>query len=110
MKIEIKNGSNVKQRIYLKSDTILRFLITDDDAAETLLICKSSEVDLVTTDFDLYEAIASIKSYDDFKLNKLGKLFEVVEVYSYREKMNKAKPVLTEQRVDEIRKLALKKT
>ena len=107
MKIEINDGNRVKQKVYLKPEMILRFLITSNDQMETLILCKSSEIDLITTDFNLYEAIASIKTDDAFKLNKLGKLFEVVDIHSFREKTNSIKPVLTDKRVDEIRKLAL---
>lgn len=106
VRIQIKNNS--KQEFYLSPEIILKYLITDDDKIDTLVMCKSSEIDLVTTDYSLYEAIGSIKPYDQTKLNKLVKLLEVVEVVSYKNRMNKEKPILKEDRVEELRKLALK--
>jgi hypothetical protein len=107
MRINIKNGN--KQKMFLQPETIVRYLIMDDDDTDTLILCKSSEVDLVTTDKDLYEALGSVKPYDDFKFNKLRKLFEVTEIMSFKEMEGKQKPILKEERVEEIRKLALKK-
>ena len=96
-----------KQKMFVKSETILRYLITDDDATDTLITCKSSEIDLVTSDHDIYRALASIKLYDKFNLNKLKKFFEVVEIVSYAQTMRKPKPIIKEEDVENIRKLAL---
>ena len=79
--------SSLKQKFYLSPDAILRYLLMEDDKIDTLIMCKSSEVDLITTDFSLYEAIGSVKPDDDVKLNKLTKLFEVVNVISYKARM-----------------------
>jgi len=98
---------NQKQKFFVKSETILKYLITDDDATDTLITCKSSEIDLVTSDYDVYKALASIKQYDRFNLNKLKKLFEAVEIVSYAQNMKKAKPIIKEEEVESIRKLAL---
>ena len=96
-----------KQKLFVKTDIILRYLITDDDATDTLITCKSSEIDLVTSDYDVYKALASIKQYDKFNLNKLKKFFEVVEILSYAQTMRKPKPIIKEEDVENIRKLAL---
>ncbi len=98
-----------KQKIMLKPEIILRYLISDDDETDTLIMCKSSELDLQATDYDIYQALGSIKPYDNFKFNKLKKLFEVVEVVSYRETKKCEKPILKEDDVEKIRKLALNK-
>ena len=98
-----------KQKFFVKAETILKYLITDDDETDTLIMCKSSEIDLVTSDYDIYKALASVKSYDAFKLNKLAKFFEVVEIVSYKEKMQKEKPILKENDVEQLRKIALEK-
>lgn len=102
MKIEI---SSQKQKRFLEPEIILRYLIIDDDKLDTLIMCKSVEISLFTSDHNLYEAIASIKPYDAFKLNKLAKLLEVTEVVPH----NKEKTILKHERVDELRNLALKK-
>ncbi len=109
MRIEIKNGFGSKQKIQLKPEVILRYLITNDDEAETLIMCRGSELELYTTDKDIYEALCSVKPYDNFNLNKLKKLFEVVDVVSYKKEFGKNKPIVKESRVEELRKLALKK-
>ena len=50
-----------KQKYFLKAERILKYLITEDDDTDTLITCKSSEIDLVTSDYDVYQALASIK-------------------------------------------------
>ena len=96
-----------KQKFFLKSATILKYLITDDDETDTLITCKSSEIDLITTDFDVHKALASVKEDDKFNLNKLKKLFEVVEIISYVQLKNQRKPIIKQEDVEKIRKLAL---
>lgn len=103
MKIEIN-----EQKSYLNSEIILKYLITEDDKINTLIMCKSSEINLVTSDYEVYEAIGSIKPYDNFKLNKLTKLLEVIELVPHPNK-DKNKDILKEKRVEELRKLALSK-
>ncbi len=96
-----------RKKLFLASDIILKFLITDDDATDTLILCKNTMFHFTTTDFCVYEALASIKTYDDFKLNKLAKFFEVVQIVSYQNVNGREKPLLTHERVDELRKIAL---
>ncbi|MFC1768231.1 hypothetical protein ACFLZX_00575 [Nanoarchaeota archaeon] len=93
----------MKKKLFVSPETILKFLISDDDKTDTLIICNSSEVDLVTDSYTLYEAIGCIKQYDKFKVNKLTKLLEVVELLPKK----KGEHVLTHERVDEIRSKAL---
>ena len=107
MKIKI-NGETPKQKLILKPEAILRYLITDDDKIGTLIMCKSSEVDLITDDYAIYEALGSVKPFDNFKLNKLRKLFEVATISSYKQRIGEEKPILKQERVEELRKLALK--
>lgn len=96
-----------KQKYFLKAERILKYLITDDDETDTLITCKSSEIDLVTSDYDVYQTLASIKEYDNFNLNKLKKLFEVVEIVSYAQNMKKHKPILKDEDVKVLRNLVL---
>src|SRR3989338_9787436 len=103
MKIEIKNGNS--QKSYLKPEIILRYLITDNDEIDTLIMCRSAEIELVASDYGIYEALGSIKPYDNFKLNKLTKLLEVIELIS--KGLDKKNKVLKEERVEELRALAL---
>jgi hypothetical protein len=86
---------------HLHAEEILRYLITEDEALNTLILCNPHQISLVTTDQDLYEALGSIRPYDAFQLNKLTKLLEIVHT------QHKHKPILTHERVEEIRKKAL---
>jgi DNA polymerase III sliding clamp (beta) subunit (PCNA family) len=98
-----------QQKFFIKSEIILKYLITEDDATDTLITCKSSEIALMTTDYDIYKALASVKNYDNFNFNKLKKLFEVVEVVSYAQHTRTPKPILKDDEVEKIRKLAIGK-
>jgi hypothetical protein len=89
----------------LLASAILRYLIGKDDEIETLIMCKGSELKIVTSDKALYEALGSIKPQDEFKLPKLVKLFEVTQIQTAKDK-----PILTDERVEELRKAALKDT
>jgi len=91
----------------LKPELILRYLISDHDETDTLIMCNSSKYNLVTTDQNIYQALCCIKPEDSFNMNKLKKLFEVADVHSFKEKFRKAKIIVTEKRVEELRKLAL---
>src|SRR3989338_7073030 len=95
------------QSYALRADIILRYLITADDATDTLITAKSSEINLVTTDFEIYRALACIRQEDAFNLNKLRKLFEAVAVMSYEHQTGKKKPILKEADVEATRALAL---
>ena len=98
-----------KRSVYLNSETLLKFFLGTDDQIDTLIQCRGTEVDLITYDNDLYEALGSIKPYDNFQFQKLMKLFEVLDILSYRKNFGKEKPILTHQKVDELRARVLKK-
>tara|TARA_Y100000310_G_scaffold326243_1_gene390875 strand:+ start:1913 stop:2233 length:321 start_codon:yes stop_codon:yes gene_type:complete len=97
-----------KRNERIDTEMILKYLIKDDDELNTKIMCKEHGINLVAVDKDVYEALGSIKKYDLFKLNKLTKFFEIVDVISFKERTGKEKSVLTFEKVDEIRKLALK--
>lgn len=96
-----------KQKMYLKPEALLKFFLGTDDEIDTLIKCKGSEIELVTYDHDLYEALGSLKDYDSLDVRKLIKLFEVVDILSYKKSLGKEKPILTHERVEQLRKLAL---
>jgi hypothetical protein len=106
MKINIEEGKleEKQKRMIIKPEAILRYLITEDDKMDTLIMCKGEQLNLITTDYSLYEAMGSVMQYDNFKLNKLVKFFQVVDIQSCGRK----KEILKEERVEELRKLALK--
>ena len=99
---------NTKQKLMLKPELILRYLIGDDDETDTLIMCKNSTINFITTDHDVYQALCCIKPSDNFNFNKLKKLFEVADIASFKEKFGRDKIIVTEKRVEELRDLALK--
>jgi len=110
MRIDIDNNNEMqKQKLYLKAGAILKYFLGTSDKIETLVMCRSNEVDLVTTDQDLYEALGSIKDYDNFNQRKLVKFLEVVEIGSLKRVKGKERTILSHERVEELRKIALKK-
>lgn len=106
VKIEGEDMQNIQKpkKMMIKPEAILRYLISDDDKMDTLIMCQGEQLSLMTTDHYVYEAMGSIKPYDNFRLNKLVKFFQVVDVHS----QGKKKDILKEERVEELRKLALK--
>jgi hypothetical protein len=114
MKVPINNNSpeyfeehKQRQRIFLSSTTLLKYFLNTDDYIDTLITCRGTELELVTHDYNLYEALGSLKPYDNFNLNKLIKLLEVVRITPYENKEGKS--ILTDKRIEELRKEALKK-
>lgn len=94
------------QKIYLNAPTILKFLIGEDQQLNDLIILNKQP--MMTTDRELYEAVGSLAKYDAFVPTKLSKLFEVVDVYPHRDLTHSEKPLLTFEKVEAIRKEALK--
>ena len=92
--------ADAKQAYYLTSEAILKYLLNTSDNIDTLITCKGTEVNLTTTDFNLYEALGSLNETDDFRLNRLTKFLEVVHIESG------TKGILTHERVEELRKAA----
>lgn len=113
MRIEIRDGnpaqqSRHKKQIGLNSEAILRFLMGSDEKIETMVMCKDPNVDLVTNDNEIYNALGSLRPYDSFKLNRLTKFFENVDVRSFKDTTGSEKPILTFEKADALRQSALK--
>ena len=97
------NNLPIKKRIILKPEHILRFFIGQDEQLDDLIIFHNEKFHLTASDAGLYQAMGSIKEYDDFNKAKLVKFLEVVSIVPAR------KIMLTHERVSELRNLALKK-
>ncbi len=89
------------QRVYLKAESIHRFLSGDHDELDTLIMCQT-QTRLVTTDQSLYEALGSFKDKTQINLNKLVKLLEMVRIESFEQAMKKPRTILKDVRVNEI--------
>ena len=114
MRIEIRRGglkqvSSQKKQVMLNAAAILKYLVGNDEKIETMIMCKDPHLSLATTDNEIYNALGSLKPYDSFKINRLTKFFENVDVRSFRQNTGSEKPVLTFERADELRKSALNK-
>lgn len=92
---------------YLPAHAILRFLITDNQDLNNLIIYEPSKYDIITTDQEIYEALSSIKDYDKINMAKLKKLFEVAEVNSHKKLMGEKRTLVIEEKVESIRTKAL---
>ncbi|HLC19616.1 MAG TPA: hypothetical protein VJK72_01770 [Candidatus Nanoarchaeia archaeon] len=95
--------------IVLTSDMILKYLLGTDEKIETAILCKPENTEIVSTDLALYEAIGSMKQYDNVQLNKLTKLLESAHIFSHKQQTGSEKPILKEERVEQLRKIALDK-
>ena len=96
---------NTKQKFYLSAEALLKFFLGKDDKIETMILCKQNDVDLMTTDQSLYEALGSIQDRTKIDYNKLVKLLEVVNILPYEQVAKQDRKILTPERVDELNKL-----
>ncbi len=94
--------SDNKQKMYLRAEAILKYLMGQEEL-HTLITTKNTEVDLVTTDQSLYEALGSVKNREDIDINLLVKLLEVTTVNSFKDMMKQDRKILTPERVAELR-------
>ena len=92
----------MKQKMYLRPEAILKYL-RGDETLNTLITAKNTEVDLVTTDQSLYEALGSVEDRSEINMNLLVKLLEVTSIVSHQEMMKEDRKILTEDRVKELR-------
>ncbi len=102
------DGSETKQQYFLTAEALLKYLLGASERISTMILCKDAETDLVTTDYDLYEAFGSVKTYDGLTKARIVKLLENVDIISYRKEKGEEKRILTHERVEELRKSALK--
>src|SRR3989338_1855440 len=114
MRVEINNSGNgtkssskTKRQYFLTAEAILKYLLGTSERISTMIMCKEPDTDLMTTDYELYQAFVSIKKYDGLAHAKVVKLFENVDVISHRKENGEEKKILTHERVEELRKHAL---
>ncbi|MBN1502999.1 hypothetical protein JW930_05635 [Candidatus Woesearchaeota archaeon] len=91
-----------KEKVFLKPEAILRYLC-GNEKLHTLIACKDTTYDLITTDQSLYEALGSVKNRSEIDINLLVKLLEVTEIIPHRQTNKEEREILTPQRVQEIR-------
>ncbi len=108
MEISNGNGSKARQQYFLTAEALLKYLLGTSESISTMIMCKTPDADLVTTDYELYQAFGSVKNYDDVTKARIVKLLESVDILSYRKEKSDEKKILTHERVEELRKKALK--
>ena len=110
MKAEMDGDKRTESRhkYFLTAEAILKYLLQTSERISTMIMCKDENIDLTTTDYELYQAIGSVQKYDTLTRARLVKFLENVDVFSYRQEKGE-KRVLTHDRVEELRKLALGK-
>ena len=96
--------NKTKQKFYLSTEALLKFFTNKDEKIETMILCRPDDVELMTTDQSLYEAIGSIQDRSKIDYNKLVKLLEVTTILPYEQVAKKERFVLTPERVDELNK------
>ncbi len=92
-----------KQKLFVSPEAIYKYLLGMDENVDTLISCKNNEVDLITSDQAIYEALGSIENKQDINYFKMVKLLEVVRIISHEERFNSPRKILTEERVQEVR-------
>ncbi len=102
-----KNHNVSKQQYFLTAEALLKYLLGKNERITTLILCKNMDCDLITTDYELYQAFGSIKKYDNVTKAKLVKLFENVDILSHRKERGKEKKILTHERVEQLRNKSL---
>ncbi len=102
------NGNKTRQQYFLAAEALLRYLLGTSERISTMIMCKTLDTDLVTTDYELYQALGSVNNYDNVTKARLVKLLEAVDIVSHRKENGGEKRILTDERVEELRKIALK--
>ncbi len=95
--------------MYLKAEAIHRFLTTENEQLDNLIICKPENLELVSSDQSLYEGLASVEDKKDINLNKLVKLLEVTAIRHFPEVTKLNRSIISHKRAEEIRDASSKK-
>ncbi|MEK6916497.1 MAG: hypothetical protein AABW92_02020 [Nanoarchaeota archaeon] len=92
-----------KQKMYLKPEAILKYLM-GEEKLHTLITTQNTEVQLITTDQNIYEALGSVDDRSKINLNLLVKMLEVVKIMPHEEMMKEERKILSPERAEELKK------
>jgi hypothetical protein len=98
--------TKAKERFYLNAETIYNYFMGDEEL-ETAIMCKTEDIDITTSDQNLYEALGSIEQRDKISYHKLVKFLENVDIISERGTRDRTRQILTPARAAEIQRLAV---
>ena len=99
----------VIRKVKLDALAILKYFLGLDEKLDTLITCKADDAEITATDLELYQALGSLKAYDSIQHSRLVKFLENVDIVSFRSLTGSSKGILTHEKVEELRKLALMK-
>lgn len=102
-----KSKEPTRQKMYIKPEAILNYLL-GEEKLHTLITTQNTQVDLVTTDQNLYEALGSIEDRSKIDINLLVKFLEVTKIKPHEELAKEQRKVLTIERVKQINDLLQK--
>lgn len=91
-----------QQKLFLKAESIYKYLMGTSDRLDTLIMCKTENMVLMTYDQSIYEALGAIEDRSKIDFNRLIKLLETVDIQSFREKIGERK-ILKQERVDALK-------
>ena len=91
-----------QQKLFLKAESIFKYLVGSSDKLDTLIMCKPESTVLMTYDQSIYEALGAIEDRSKIDFNRLIKLLEAVDIQSFREKVGERK-ILKQERVDALK-------
>lgn len=96
-------------RGYLAPDVILRMLINKDAKSEELLLkVQNKEIELLTSVFAMFEAIASIEKTDTVDIDVLKKIMKYVTISSEMEEdLKMGYETFSDKRKKHLREVAL---
>ncbi len=98
----------MKKKIIIDKIGIIRYLIGKDKTLECYIILRDSpNIELYTTDQDLYEALVSFPERDKIDINRLIKFIERVNIISYKYAFNKKRFKINEYKKIKLFRLAL---
>ncbi|MFH1400347.1 MAG: hypothetical protein ABIH41_02410 [Nanoarchaeota archaeon] len=92
---------NTKQKVFLKPSTIFKYLKGQDADLDSWIMTRE-DLDLSTSDQNLYEAVGSFEDRQKLDINRFVKFLERVNIHSHVQLFKEDRKVLTHERVDEI--------
>ena len=92
-----------RDTVYLTAEDILKYLM-GDEKLHTLITARNNEINLITSDQSLYEAVGSVENRKAIDMNLLVKLLEATKIFYFCQITGiRERKVLTPERVEELR-------
>ena len=89
--------NHILHRKHLSTSAMCKFLLETSEEIETLVLCKPSTIDLVTSDQEVYEAIGYANANGTLNPARLVKLIESVSIQPVQ------RIILTDEKITQIK-------